>query len=46
MIEIWGEVFFKMRMSFDVLVISKDFVSESSPCIETHLDVVKEVLEI
>ena len=46
MIEIWGEVFFKMRVSFDVLVISKEFISESSHCIETHLDVVKEVLEI
>ena len=33
-------------MSFDGLVISKELLSDSSHRIETHLDVVKEVLEI
>ena len=46
MIEIWDEVFFKLRVSFDGLVIRKEVFSESIHRIETHLDVVKEVLEI
>ena len=45
-IAIWDKVFFKLRVSFDELVIRKDFFSESSNLIETHLDVVKEILEI
>ena len=46
MIAIWDEVFFKLRLSFDELVIRKEVFSESIHRIETHLDVVKEVLEI
>ena len=43
---ILDEVFFKLRESFDGLVIRKEVVSESSHHIETHLDVFKEVLDI
>ena len=46
MIEIWDKVFFKLRFSFDRLVIRKEVFSESSHHIERHIDVVKEVLEI
>ena len=46
MIAIWDKVFFKLKVSFDGLVISKEVLSESSHRIERHLDVVKEVLEI
>ena len=45
MITIWDEVFFKIRVSFDVLVCSNKVFSESSHCIETHLDVVVEVID-
>ena len=43
---IWDEVFFKLIVSFDGLVIRKRVLSESSHLIETHLDVVVEVLEV
>ena len=46
MIAIWDEVFSKLRLSFDGLVIRKEVFSESSHCIYTQLDVFKEVLEI
>ena len=46
MIAIWDKVFFKIRVSFDGLAIRKEVFSESSHRIETHPDVVKEVLEI
>ena len=46
MIAIWDKVFFKMRVSFDVLVIRKEVFYESSHRIETYLYVVKEFLEI
>ena len=46
MIAIWDKLFFKLRVSFYVLVIRKDVFSESSHRIETHIDVVKEVLHI
>ena len=46
MIAIWDKVLFKLRVSFDGLVIRKEFLSESSHRIEIHLDVVKEILEI
>ena len=46
MIAIWDEVFFKLRVSVDVLVTRKEVFSESSTHIEVHLDVVIEVLEI
>ena len=46
MIAIWDILFFKLRVSFGGLVIRKEVFSESSHHIETHLDVVKEVLEI
>ena len=42
---IWDELFFKLRVSFDGLVTSKKVFSESSHRIETHLDVFVEVLE-
>ena len=45
-IAIWDEAFFKLRVSFDVLVTIKEVFSESSHLIEAHLDVVVEVLEI
>ena len=45
-IAIWDEVFYKLRVSFNGLVTRKEVLSESSHRIETHLDVVKEVLEI
>ena len=43
---IWDKVFFKIRVSFDGLVISKEVFSESSHRIETNIDVVKEVIEV
>ena len=46
MIGIWDKLFFKLRVSVDVLVIRKKFFSEFSHCIETHLGVVVEVLEV
>ena len=45
-IAIWDEVFSKIRVSFDGLVIRKEVLSESSHHIDTHLDVVKEVIDI
>ena len=36
----------KLGVSFDGILISKDFLLESIQCIETHLDVVVEVLEV
>ena len=46
MITIWDKVFFKLRVSFAVLVIRKEFFSESSHRIERHIDVVIEIIEI
>ena len=46
MIAIWDEVFFKLRVSFDGLVIRKEVLSDSSQIIETHVNVVKEILDI
>ena len=46
MIAIWEEIFFKIIVSFDGLVTRKEVFSESIHSIETHLDLVKEVLEI
>ena len=43
---IWDEVFVKLRVSFDGLVIRKEIFSYSSHRIEAHIDVVIEVLEI
>ena len=43
---IWDEVLFKLRVSFGELVISKKVFSESSHHIETHIDVVVEVIEV
>ena len=45
-IKIWDEVFFKLVVSFDGLVIRKRLFSECSHCIETHIDVVVGVLEV
>ena len=45
-IMIWDEVFFKLRVSFDGLLRIKKVLSEYSHRIETHLDVVVEVLEV
>ena len=44
--EIWDEVFFKLSLSFDGLVTRKKVFSESSYCIETHMYVVVEFLEV
>ena len=43
---IWNKVFFKLRLSFDALVIRKEIFSESGYHIETNLDAVVEVLEV
>ena len=45
-IVIWDKAFFKLRVSFDRLLIRKEVYSESSHRIERHLYVVIEVLEI
>ena len=45
-ITIWDKVFCKLRVSFDGLVSSNKVLSESSHHIESHLDVVVEVLEV
>ena len=45
-ITIWDEVFLILRVSFDGLVSSKKVLLESSNCIETHLYVVVEVIEV
>ena len=43
---IWDGVFFKLRVSFSGMVSMKKVLLESIQCIETHLDVVVEVLEV
>ena len=45
-IEIWEEVFCKLRVTFDVLVNRNKFFLESSDGIKAHLDVVVEVLKV
>ena len=45
-ITLWDEVFCKLRVSIDGLVTSKKVFSESSHRIETHLDMVVEILEV
>ena len=45
-IAIWDKVFFKLRVSFDGLVIRKEVLYESSNRIEKNIDVVKEFIEI
>ena len=44
--EIWDKVFFKIKVYFDGLVIRKIVFSYSSHSIETHIDVVVEVLDV
>ena len=46
MIGIWYDVFSRLRMSFDGLVSRNEVLSESSHCVEVHLDVVIGVLAI
>ena len=46
LVTISDEVFFKIRVYFDGLVIRKSVFSESIHCIETHIDVVVEALEV
>ena len=45
-ITIWDELFFKLRVSFYVMVISKKVLLEFIQHIETRLDVIVEVLEV
>ena len=45
MITTWDELFLKIIVSFDVLVIRKKVLSESINRIDTRIDVVVEVLE-
>ena len=45
-ITIWDEVFFKIKVFFDGLVIRNKVLSESSHRIKRHIDVVVEVLEV
>ena len=44
-IMIWDEVFLKLRVSFDKLVSRNKVLSESSHRIDTHIDLLVEVLE-
>ena len=46
LITIRNELFFKLRLSFDGLVSSNNVLLESSNRIETHLDVIVEVIEV
>ena len=45
MITIWDELFFKLRVYFDELVSREKVFLESIHIIDTHLDVVVEVIE-
>ena len=45
-IEIWDKVLFEFKVFFDGLVIRNKVFSEYSHHIDTHLDVVVEVLEV
>ena len=45
-ITIWDEVFWKLRVSVDRLVIRKKVFLEFSHCIETYFDMVVEVLKL
>ena len=45
-ITIWDEVFFKLRVYFDGIIIRKRFFSKSSHRIETHLYMIVEVIEV
>ena len=45
-ITIWDELFFKIIVSFGGMVIMKMVLLESSHHIETHLDVVVEVIGV
>ena len=45
-IAIWDEVFVKIIVSFDGMLIRKEVFSESTHFIEGHLDVVIEVINI
>ena len=45
-ITIWDEVFFRLRVSWDGLVIRKKVLSESSHHIDTNIYVVIEVIEL
>ena len=45
-INIWDEIFCKLRVSFDGLITSKKVLLESIRRIETPLDVVGEVLKV
>ena len=44
--EIWNQVFFKLRVSFDGLVSRKRVFLEYSNHTETHIDVVVDVIEL
>ena len=46
LITIWNEVFFKLRVSFDGLVIRKKVFKECSHRIDIHIDVFVEVIEL
>ena len=46
LIKIWEKLLFKLRVSFDGLVIRNKVFLESSHRIETHLEVVVEILEV
>ena len=45
-ITIWYEMFYKLRVSFDGIVSRKKVLYKSNHCIETHIDVVVEFLEV
>ena len=45
-INIWYEVFFKLRVYFDGIIRSKKVFSKYSHRIETHIGVVLEVIEL
>ena len=46
MFTIWDKIIFKLIVSYDVMLTSKKVFLKSSHRIETHLDVVIEVIEV
>ena len=45
-VTIWDELLFKLKVTFGGLVIRKKLLSGYNHCIETHIYVVVEVLEV
>ena len=43
---IWHKILLKLEVSFDGIVSRKEVISDSSHYIETHIDVIIEILEV